>query len=53
MTDAEKLIAELAARFLVAHIEKYGLTGDSAYANRALADARQILKGAAQKDTRP
>lgn len=46
MSEDQKLIAELAARFLVADIEKRGLSRDGAYASWALAHAKDIVSGA-------
>lgn len=48
MSDEQKLIAELAARFLLAGIEKNGLGSDPAYASRAISYAKQIVEGAKQ-----
>ena len=49
MNETEKLIAELAARFLVARIETGGATNDKAYAHQCVTLARAIVNGA----TRP
>jgi hypothetical protein len=46
MSDEQKLIVEIAARFLVAEIEKHGLSRDGARASWALSHAREIVNGA-------
>lgn len=46
MSETEKLIAELAARFLVARIENGGNTREVAYANQCVILARAIVNGA-------
>lgn len=46
MSEDQKLVAEIAARLLLANIEKSGLGRDPALGERALAYARQIVKGA-------
>lgn len=46
MSDEEKLIAELAAQFLLASITKNGLGSDPVYGFRALKYAKQIVQGA-------
>lgn len=43
MSETEKLIAELAARFLVARIEAGGSTGEKAYAYQCVALAKAIV----------
>ncbi|MBO6755501.1 MAG: hypothetical protein JJ902_04190 [Roseibium sp.] len=49
MSEEQKLIAELAARFMVARIEQGGGTNDAAYANQCLMLARTIVRGATNK----
>lgn len=49
MSETEKLIAEITTRFLLAHVEKSGLTNDPAYPNRALVYAKAIVDGAQKK----
>jgi hypothetical protein len=45
MSEEQKLIAKLAAQFLVAAIQNGGLSGDLAYSERALRHARNIVRG--------
>lgn len=43
MTEEQKLIAEIATRLLVAHVEKSGLSRYDAYAHNAVVLARKIV----------
>lgn len=43
MSEKEKLVIELAARFMVARIEQGGKTNDPAYAHQCLMLARIIV----------
>lgn len=44
MTEEQKLIAEIAARLVVANIERNGMIRDSAYAHNAVVFARKIVE---------
>jgi hypothetical protein len=44
MTEEQKLIAEIAARLLVANIARNGMGRDSAHAHNAVVFARQIVE---------
>ncbi|MBN8189529.1 hypothetical protein JF540_22850 [Salipiger thiooxidans] len=46
MSEVEKLIADMAARFMVARIQSGGGTNDTAYARQCLELARAIVNGA-------
>ena len=46
MSEEQKLIIEIAARFYEAEIQKRGLSRDDAYAHWALSHAKFIVKGA-------
>ncbi len=46
MNESEKLIAEMAARFLLATIERGGPTNDTVIAARCVALAKAIVTGA-------
>ena len=48
MSEEQKLIADLAARFMVAVIAKLGPTRDDAYANQCVAHATSIVRQAAR-----
>jgi hypothetical protein len=50
MSETQKLIAELAARFLVARIENGGPTNDSAYAVQCAMLAKTIVAEATRSN---
>lgn len=49
MSEREKLIAELAARFMVSFIGRGGAINDIAHANNCVKQAKAIVDGASTK----
>lgn len=53
MSETEKLIANLAAKFLVARIEGGGGTNDKAYAEQCVRLAKVIVAGSVSTGGKP
>ena len=45
MSEQQKLMVEIAARLMAAHVEKFGVSRDQAYAVRCVAAAKTIVEG--------
>ena len=50
MTEHQKMILELAAQFLIAHIKRNGIDADTYSAHYALHQARYIANGAIEEN---